>query len=56
MMTKKELLQMDKLRALLAAERERSEKAIDSYRDSLYELVDCKIKLSRIEAVMRGEE
>jgi len=56
MMTKKELLQMDKLRALLAAEREKSAKAFDAYGHALYELVDCKIKLSRIEAVMRGEE
>jgi len=34
----------------------KSAKAFDAYGEALYELVDCKIKLSRIEAVMRGEE
>ena len=56
MMTKKELLKMDTLRAQLAAERKRSEDAIKAYQENLYELVDVKIKLSRIEAVLRGEE
>jgi hypothetical protein len=56
MMTKKELLQMDTLRAQLAAEQERSEKAIKAYRENLYELVDCKLKLARIQRVMEGQE
>jgi len=55
-MTKKEKLQLDTLKAQLEAEKEKSEKAFDAYGHALYELVDCKIKLSRIEAVMRGEE
>jgi len=56
MMTKKEKLQLDTLKAQLEAEKEKSAKAFDAYGHVLYELVDCKIKLSRIEAVMRGEE
>jgi len=56
MMTKKEKLQFDTLKAQLEAEKEKSEKAIDAYRAMLYEMVDLKVKLSRIEAVMRGEE
>jgi hypothetical protein len=56
MMTKKELLQMDTLRAQLAAERQRSEKSISAYHENLYELVECKIKLERIRKVMEGQE
>ena len=55
-MTKKELLQMDTLRAQLAAERERCEKAMSAYRENLYELVDLRIKVERIENVLKGEE
>lgn len=56
MMNKKEKLQMDTLKAQLEAEKERSEKAMKAYRENLYELVDVRIKLSRIEAVLAGEE
>ena len=56
MMTKKEILQMDTLRAQLAAEQERSEKAMTAYRDTLYELVDCRIKIERMWKVLRGDE
>jgi len=56
MMTKKEQLQMDTLRAQLAAEQGRSEKAMNAYRENLYELVECKIKLERIQRVMEGNE
>ena len=56
MMTKKEKLQLDTLKAQLEVEQQRYEKANKAYLDVLYELVDAKIKLSRIEAVMRGEE
>jgi len=56
MMTKKEQLQLDTLKAQIEAEKERSEKAMQAYKDMLYELVDLKVKLSRIEAVLRGEE
>ena len=55
-MTKKEILQMDTLRAQLAAERERSEKAMTAYRENLYELVDCKIKIERMWKVLQGNE
>jgi len=56
MLTKKEKLQLDTLKAQLEAEKQRSELSSKAYRDVLYELVDVKIKLSRIEAVLRGEE
>jgi len=55
-MTKKEQLQMDTLRAQLAAEQERCKKSIDAYRENLYELVDLRIKLERIQNVLRGDE
>jgi hypothetical protein len=46
---------MEKLRRFLAAEKEQSDKAWQGYRDTLYELVEVKIKLESIEAVLRGE-
>ena len=55
-MTKKEKLELERLQRLLEAERERSEKAWAGYRDALYELVDLKMKLERIEKVLRGDE
>ena len=54
-MTKKERLQMERLERLLDVERERAEKAWENYRSALYELVDVKMKLERIEKVLRGE-
>lgn len=54
-MTKKERLQMERLERLLAVERERTEQAWENYRSALYELVDVKIKLERIEKVLKGE-
>lgn len=56
MMTKKEQLLIDTLRAQLIAEQGRSEKAISAYRENLYELVDCKLKLDRIQKVLEGQE
>ena len=56
MMTKKEKLEFERLQRLLEAEKERSEKAWEGYRKALYELVDVRMKLERIEAVLRGEE
>lgn len=53
-MTKKERLQMERLERLLEAERERSEQAWENYRSAPYELVDVKMKLERIEKVLRG--
>lgn len=55
-MTKKEQLLIDTLRAQLAAEQQRSEKAIDAYRENLYKLVECKLKLDRIQKVMNNQE
>jgi len=54
-MTKKERLQMERLERLLAAERERSERQWELYREMLWENVDLKIKLEEIEKVLRGE-
>jgi hypothetical protein len=54
-MTKKERAQIERLERLLAAERERTEQAWENYRSALYELVDVKMKLERIEKVLRGE-
>ncbi len=54
-MTKKERLQMERLERLLAAERERSEKQWELYREMLWENVDLKLKLEEIEKVLRGE-
>jgi len=56
MLTKKEKLQLDTLKAQLEAEKEKSAKAFDAYGEVLYELVDVKIKLDRIKAVLSGEE
>ena len=55
-MTKKEKLELERLQRLLEAERERSETEWSGYRDALYELVDLKMKLERIEKVLRGDE
>jgi hypothetical protein len=54
-MTKKEQAQMERLGRLLDAERERTEQAWENYRSALYELVDVKMKLERIEKVLRDE-
>jgi len=56
MMSQKEQLQMDTLRSQLEAERKHNEQAIKAYRENLYELVDCRIKLERIKKIMQGEE
>lgn len=54
-MTKKERLQMERLERLLDAERERSERQWEFYREMLWESVDLKLKLEEIEKVLRGE-
>lgn len=43
-----------RLEQLLEAERERAEKGWGSYRDTLRELVDAKMKLRAIERVLQG--
>ena len=50
------LRRIAKLEALLAAEKEISDKANAAYRETLYELVDAQMKLKRIEEVMRGDD
>lgn len=45
-----------RLEALLAAEKERADKAFSAYREALYESVECKLKLGRIAAVLNGED
>ncbi len=52
----KEKLQFERLERLLAAERERADKAWSGHREALYELVDVKMKLEAIEKVMRGDD
>lgn len=52
----KEKFQFERLERLLAAERERADKAWNGYREALYELVDIKMKLEAIEKVMRGDD
>ena len=54
-MTKRELLEMERLKRLLEAERERAEKAWSGYRDAFYENVDLKMKLEAVEKALRGE-
>ncbi len=55
-MTKKEQLQMERLERLLAAERERAERAWEGYREALWESVDLKMKLEAVEKALRGEQ
>jgi len=53
-LNKKEQLQFERLERLLAAERERAERAWAGYRQALYELVDAKMKLELIEKAING--
>lgn len=53
-LNKKEQLQFERLKRLLAAERERAERAWAGYREALYELVDAKMKLELIEKAING--
>ena len=53
-MNKKEQRQIERLERLLAAEKERSNKAWDAYRETLYELVDVKMKLEAVERALNG--
>ena len=50
------LRRIAKLEALLAAEKEISDRLNTAYRSSLYELVDAQMKLKRIEDVLRGDD
>jgi hypothetical protein len=55
-LNKKEALEFERLKRLLDVERERAEKAWSSYRETLYEVVDMKMKLERIEKILNNEE
>jgi hypothetical protein len=55
-MNKKEQRQFERLERLLAAEKERSNKAWDAYRDTLYELVDIQMKLEAVERIINGND
>ncbi len=55
-MNKQEQYQFDRLARLLEAERSRAEKAWIGYREILYEVVDLKMKLERIQKALNGEE
>jgi hypothetical protein len=54
-MTKAEQRKLDRLEALLAAETKRADEAWGHYRESLYKLVDCQLKLKHIAEVMAGD-
>jgi hypothetical protein len=47
---------VERLQALLEAEQKRSQTAFDAYRTALYELTEANLKLSRIEAALKGDE
>lgn len=55
-MNKKEQLQMQRLERLLAAERERADRAWEGYREALWENVDLKMKMEAIAKALKGEE
>lgn len=44
---------IENLAALLAAEKQASEKMFKAYRETLYELVDCQIKLKRVREALK---
>lgn len=46
--------EIERLTRLLDAERERAEKAWSGYRESLYELVDYKLRVERAAAELQG--
>ena len=54
-MTKREKLELERLRRLLQVERERAEKAFEGYRLALYDNVDLKLKIEGIESILKGE-
>jgi hypothetical protein len=55
-LNKKEQRQFERLERLLAAEKERSDKAWDAYRSALYELVEVKMKLEAVERIINGND
>jgi hypothetical protein len=55
-LNQKEQRQFERLERLLAAEKERSDKAWDAYRNTLYELVDIQMKLEAVERIINGND
>ena len=55
-LNQKEQRQFERLERLLAAEKERSDKAWDAYRDTLYELVEIKMKLEAVERIINDSD
>jgi hypothetical protein len=55
-LNKQEQRQFERLERLLAAEKERSDKAWDAYRNTLYELVEIKMKLEAVERALNGND
>jgi hypothetical protein len=55
-LNQKEQRQFERLERLLAAERERAERAWAGYREALYELVEVKIKLEAVERALNGND
>lgn len=51
-LTKNEQLKFQRLERLLEAERERAEKAWAGYRETLYELVDIKMRLEAVQKAL----
>lgn len=48
--------EVERLNRLVEAERQRAEKAWEGYRAALYENVEIKLRLDRVEAALRGDE
>lgn len=55
MTTKADQRKIERLERLLAAERERAERAWAGYRTALYENVEIKMKLEAVERALQGE-
>ena len=55
-MNKKEKLQFERMSRMLEAERQRAEQAWEGYRSALYQLVDLRMKMERIQKAINGEE
>ena len=55
-MNKQEAREMERLKRLLEVERERSEKAWKAYKETLYELVDLRMQLDEIKAVLNQQQ
>jgi hypothetical protein len=52
----KQQREIERLKRLLEAERERAEKAWSGYREALYKQVDAEMRLEEIAKILRGEK